>query len=123
MKFTSKEILNSFIADVKSKNYTNDQLVKKYNFNGIQDFYQTTGNLRRRGKLPKTKLSEAISKYWAKKKEGKTTETKSVKKDRTNISIAEYRTVYFKDFSVQIHKKAMARLVVDQNNNLHILNG
>jgi hypothetical protein len=48
--------------------------------------------------------------------------TDSVTTEVTNKPVTDYRTVYFKDFSVQIHKRAMARLVVDHNNNLHILN-
>ena len=125
MKFPIKEVRNNFIADYKSGNFTADQLVKKYKFAHRQDYYTTCSEFRQKGLLPPSKLSESIKKYWAEKKatEGTTKKASPVQTQITKSQpVTDYRTVYFKDFSVQIHKKAMARLVVDHNNNLHILN-
>lgn len=120
MKFTIPQVRENFIKDCMSGNFKTDDLVKKYKFANAQDYYLTTSKFRKQGILPKSKLSESIKKYWAKKKAGQQAPVKtSTTKDQP---ITDYRTVYFKDFTVQIHKKAMARLVVDHNNNLHILN-
>ena len=121
MKFSIPQVRENFITDYTSAKLSTDELISKYKFSSRQDLYQTTCELRKAGLLPKTTLSEAISKYYAKKK--KTSVDHSIKTSSyTNQPATEYRTVYFKDFTVQIHKKAMARLVVDYNNNIHILN-
>lgn len=120
MKFPVAQVRENFIKDCMSGNFKTQELVKKYKFPSSQDYYLTTSMLRKKGLLPKSKLSESIKKYWAKKKaEQQAPVQTTITKDQP---IADYRTVYFKDFTVQIHKKAMARLVVDHNNNLHILN-
>jgi hypothetical protein len=123
MKFVIASIKENFINDYKSGKLKSKQLVEKYKFASIHDFYMTVSNFRKEGLLPETTLSKSIKAYY------KTKETNAVKTNndvRTindrSTPLADYRTVYFKDFTVQIHKKAMARLVVDHNNNLHILN-
>ena len=116
----SSTLEKQFCADYQSGKYSGAQLVKKYSFNNTQDVYQYTTTLRKRGLIPESKLSKSIKDYYQKKKEGTYSTISSSKS--TNTPVVDYRTVYFKDFTVQIHKKAMARLVVDHNNNLHILN-
>lgn len=125
MTFSSKESQNKFIADYNSKKFTTNELVKKYGFLNNQDLYGTLTTLRKQKLVPESKLSMSIKNYYKNKisnSSNKTAETKTKSVKDSNTPISEYRTVYFKDFSVQIHKKAMARLVVDHNNNLHILN-
>lgn len=117
MVFTSQETKNSFIKDHASKQYTTKQLVKNYKFASTQDLYQTVSTLRKEGLIPKTAFSDAISRYWKEKKKKQQSNEKV-----SDSSVKEYRTVYFKDFTVQIHKKSMARLVVDGNSDIHILN-
>jgi hypothetical protein len=120
MKFPVAQVRENFIKDCMSGNFKTQELIKKYKFPNAQDYYLTTSMLRKKGLLPKSKLSESIKKYWAKKKaETQAPIQTKVTKDQP---LSDFRTVYFKDFTVQIHKKAMARLVVDHNNNLHILN-
>lgn len=121
MQFPIPQVRENFINDFKSGKFTTAQLVKKYKFAHRQDYYTTTSSLREKGLLPQSKLSESIKKYWADKKANKT-EAPVQTKITKDQPIVDYRTIYFKDFTVQIHKKTMARLVVDHNNNLHILN-
>ena len=122
MHFRIESVKTNFLNDYKSKKLKSTDLVKKYSFKNRQDLYQTISDLRKEGLLPESKLSTAIKSYYKNKKDIKPTTTANIStKDRT-APIVDYRTVYFKDFTVQIHKKSMARLVVDQHANLHILN-
>jgi hypothetical protein len=121
----SQENRKQFIQDYKSGSFKTPQLVKKYKFKHAQEFYQVVCDLRKSNLLPVSSLSESKKKAWETRKANKANmikTTDSVTTEVTNKPVTDYRTVYFKDFSVQIHKKAMARLVVDHNNNLHILN-
>jgi len=111
MKFTNEETKKAFVADYNSKKFKSKLLIKKYNFSNSPQLYGTITALRKEKLIPASKLSLSLKRYY---------DNKNIRK--ANSPIAEYRTVYFRDFSVQIHKKAMARLVVDHNNNLHILN-
>lgn len=119
MKFAIPSVKENFINDYKSNKFTTKKLVQKYKFKNEQDVYMTVSNLRKEGLLPETNLSKSIKAYFERKQN--TNKSIDTIKDR-NTPVVDYRTVYFKDFTVQIHKKTMARLVVDQNNNLHILN-
>ena len=117
----------NLIADIKSKTLSQQQIIQKYGMKDRTELHATTRKLRIQGLIPPSSHSERMKKAWATRKENGTTHTtKGMKFSKTTESssspILDYRTVYFKDFTVQIHKKAMARLVVDHNNNLHILN-
>ena len=111
------------INDIKSEKYKNTVLIDKYKMTSAA-FYSLTTKLRSKGLIPESIMSEKLKNAFAGR--NSSTTDNSVKKpkssDKVNVTINEFRTVYFKDFSVQIHKKALARLVVDQHNNLHILN-
>jgi hypothetical protein len=125
MKFLIQSVKENFISDYKSKKFSAKQLTQKYKFKNPHDVYMTVSTLRKEGLLPETALSKSIKQYYKSKKVVDVNITDLIPntvKDK-NTPVIEYRTVYFKDFTVQIHKKTMARLVVDQNNNLHILNG
>ena len=76
--------------------------------------YNTDTATRKTGVLPKRKHKTA-------KKVVKPVMTQTKTVDNT-ASINNFRTVFFQDFSVQIHKKANSRVVLDENNNVHILN-
>lgn len=109
------------INDIKSNKYKNVTLIEKYKMT-TANFYSLTQNLRKKGLIPASAWSEKLKSAFSAKT---TTADTSVKKENSNgvkVTFNEYRTVFFKDFSVQIHKKALAKLVVDQHNNLHILN-
>ena len=111
-----KGVQTAFVADIKAGVKTND-LVKKYNFPNVRELYYTVYYLRKTGVLPKRKSKTAK----LAKPAVKTVATKT--KDNTALtSENQFRTVYFQDFSVQIHKNSNSRLVVDQNNNIYILN-
>lgn len=114
--------LQKLINDIKSKKYKNTVLIEKYGMTS-PNFYSLTQSLRKKGLIPSSVMSEKLKNAFASRNTATTDDTvKKVKSEKITGSIAEYRTVYFKDFSVQIHKKALAKLVVDQHNNLHILN-
>ena len=119
MKFVIPSVKENFVNDYKSNKYTTKKLITKYKFKSTQDYYCTVSFLRKEGLLPETTLSKSIKAYYDRKQKGTTTVNTVTTR---NTPVVDYRTVYFKDFTVQIHKKTMARLVVDQNNNLHILN-
>jgi hypothetical protein len=124
MRFAIQSVKENFIKDYKSNKFTAKQLATKYKFRNIHDVYMTVSTFRKEGLLPESKLSQSIKEYYKNKKTAEVNITDLIPntvKDR-NTPVVEYRTVYFKDFTVQIHKKTMARLVVDHNNNLHILN-
>jgi len=125
------------ITDIKSKNFSDEEIVQKYGMKNNRELHTTTRKLRVRGLLPRSLHAERGLKAWAtRRKNGTTHTTKGMKYSKitdtsinTKVSksnsapLTDYRTLYFgKDFLLQIHKKAMARLVVDHNNNLHILN-
>jgi hypothetical protein len=111
-----KGVQTAFVADIKAGLKTNE-LVKKYNFPNVRELYYTVYYLRKTGVLPKRKSKTAkLVKPVVKTAVNKT-------KDKTAMtSDNQFRTVYFQDFSVQIHKNSNSRLVVDQNNNIYILN-
>jgi len=125
------------ITDIKSKNFSDEEIVQKYGMKNNRELHTTTRKLRVRGLLPRSLHAERGLKAWATRRKNATTHTtKGMKYSKitdtsinTKVSksnsapLTDYRTLYFgKDFLLQIHKKAMARLVVDHNNNLHILN-
>lgn len=126
----------NLVTDIKSKNFSDEQIIQKYGMKNNAELHTTSRKLRVRGLLPPSIHAERGLKAWAtRRKNGTTHTTKGMKYNKTTDTsvntqvsksnstlVTDYRTVYFKDFSVQIHKKAMARLVVDHNNNLHILN-
>ena len=111
-----KGVQTAFVADIKAGVKTNE-LVKKYNFPNVRELYYTVYYLRKTGVLPKRKSKTAK----LAKPAVKTVATKT--KDKTAMtSDNQFRTVYFQDFSVQIHKNAKSKVIVDQNNNIHIVN-
>lgn len=126
----SQENQKQFIKDYKSGMKTSE-LTKKYKVSNDAYTYQLIWQLRKQNLLPakaekktvetpKSYQSDSRKKAWETRRANLANTDK--KTEVTNKPVSDYRTVYFKDFSVQIHKKAMARLVVDHNNNLHILN-
>jgi hypothetical protein len=125
----SQEQQKQFIKDYKS-GVKVSELTKKYKVSNDAYTYNMIYNLRKLNLIPAAKKSsvdhaERMKKAWETRKANKANmikTTDNVTTEVTNKPVTDYRTVYFKDFSVQIHKKAMARLVVDHNNNLHILN-
>ena len=108
-----KGVQTAFVADIKAGVKT-EVLVSKYGFPNRGKLYQTMYYLRKTGVLPKRKHKTA-------KKVVKPVMTQSKTVDNTT-SVNNFRTVFFQDFSVQIHKKANSRVVLDENNNVHILN-
>lgn len=108
-----KGVQTAFVADIKAGVKTSD-LVSKYGFPNRRELYYTVYYLRKTGVLPKRKYKTA-------KKAVKPVITESKTVDNTK-SINNFRTVYFQDFSVQIHKNANSRVVLDENNNIHIVN-
>ena len=108
-----KGVQTAFVADIKAGVKTSE-LVTKYNFPNVRELYYTVYYLRKTGVLPKRKHKTA-------KKVVKPVMTQTKTVDNT-ASINNFRTVFFQDFSVQIHKKANSRVVLDENNNVHILN-
>ena len=108
-----KGVQTAFVADIKAGVKT-EVLVSKYGFPNRNKLYQTMYYLRKTGVLPKRKHKTA-------KKVVKPVMTQTKTVDNT-ASINNFRTVFFQDFSVQIHKKANSRVVLDENNNVHILN-
>lgn len=113
-----KGVQTAFVADIKAGVKTNE-LVTKYGFPNRRELYYTVYYLRKTGVLPKRKYK--VAKSVNVKPTVKTTAVKT--KDNTALtSENQFRTVYFQDFSVQIHKNSNSRLVVDQNNNIYILN-
>lgn len=105
-----KGVQTAFVADIKAGVKTNE-LVTKYGFPNRRELYYTVYYLRKTGVLPKRKN---------KLKNSNTVKASNIKQDAKTVN--EFRTVYFQDFSVQIHKNNKSRVVVDANNNLHILN-
>ena len=113
-----KGVQTAFVADIKAGVKTNE-LVTKYGFPNRRELYYTVYYLRKTGVLPKRKYK--VAKSVNIKPTVKPTAVKT--KDNTALtSENQFRTVYFQDFSVQIHKNSNSRLVVDQNNNIYILN-
>ena len=119
-----KGVQTAFIADIKAGVKTSD-LVTKYGFPNRGKLYQTMYYLRKTGVLPKRKHTKAKKATVVMKPvsltQFKTVMAESKKVDNT-ASLNNFRTVYLQDFSIQIHKKANSRVVVDENNNIHILN-
>lgn len=111
-----KGVQTAFVADIKAGVKTSE-LVSKYNFPNRRELYYTVYYLRKTGVLPKRKYKTTkLAKPAVKKVVTKT-------KDKTTMtSDNQFRTVYFQDFSVQIHKNSNSRVVVDQNDNIYILN-
>lgn len=117
----SQEKQKQFVNDYKSGMKTSD-LTKKYSITNNQYTYQLIYKLKQKGLIHKvTDHSTTMKKAWETRRANLSNGEKK-SEAVTNKPLTDYRTVYFKDFTVQIHKKAMARLVVDHNNNLHILN-
>jgi hypothetical protein len=118
-----KGVQTAFIADIKAGVKTSD-LVTKYGFPNRGKLYQTMYYLRKTGVLPKRKHNTAKKATAVAKplsfKLFKTVMPESKTVDNTKST--NFRTVYLQDFSIQIHKKANSRVVVDENNNIHILN-
>jgi hypothetical protein len=108
-----KGVQTAFVADIKAGVKTSE-LVSKYGFPNRGKLYQTMYYLRKTGVLPKRKHKAA-------KKAVKPVMTQSKTVDNTK-SVSNFRTVYFQDFSLQIHKNANSRVVLDENNNIHIVN-
>ena len=108
-----KGVQTAFVADIKAGMKTNE-LISKYNFPNRRELYYTVYYLRKTGALPKRKTK-------ASKKLAKPVSTQPKTVDNTK-SVNNFRTVYFQDFSVQIHKNANSRVVLDENNNIHIIN-
>ena len=119
-----KGVQKAFVADIKAGVKTNE-LVTKYGFPNRGKLYQTMYYLRKTGVLPKRKHKTAKKVNPVMKpvslKQFKTVMPESKTVDNTK-STNNFRTVYLQDFSIQIHKKANSRVVVDENNNVHILN-
>jgi hypothetical protein len=108
-----KGVQTAFVADIKAGVKTNE-LVTKYGFPNRRELYYTVYYLRKTGVLPKRKYKTV-----------KTVKSKPVavaQPKQVATTANDFRTVYFQDFSVQIHKNANSRVVVDQNNNIYILN-
>jgi len=118
-----KGVQTAFVADIKAGVKTSD-LVTKYGFPNRGKLYQTMYYLRKTGVLPKRKHNTAKKVSPVMKpvslKQFKTVMPESKTVDNTKST--NFRTVYLQDFSIQIHKKANSRVVVDENNNIHILN-
>ena len=108
-----KGVQTAFVADIKAGVKTSE-LVTKYGFPNRRELYYTVYYLRKTGVLPKRKSKTA---KLAKSKPVAVAQPKQV-----TTKANDFRTVYFQDFSVQIHKNANSRVVVDQNNNIYILN-
>lgn len=119
-----KGVQTAFVADIKAGVKT-EVLVSKYGFPNRGKLYQTMYYLRKTGVLPKRKHKTAKKATTVAKplsfKLFKTVMPESKTVDNT-VSINNFRTVFLQDFSIQIHKKANSRVVVDENNNIHILN-
>lgn len=108
-----KGVQTAFVADIKAGVKTSE-LVTKYNFPNVRELYYTVYYLRKTGVLPKRKYKTVKS---VKSKPAIVAQPKQA------ITTAnDFRTVYFQDFSVQIHKNAKSKVIVDQNNNIHIVN-
>jgi hypothetical protein len=118
-----KGVQTAFVADIKAGVKT-EVLVSKYGFANRGKLYQTMYYLRKTGVLPKRKYKTAKKISPVMKpvslKQFKTVMPESKTVDNTKST--NFRTVYLQDFSIQIHKKANSRLVVDENNNVYILN-
>ena len=118
----TQEKRTELIKDCQTGNFKVKQLVKKYNLSPAY-VYQFKSKLKDKTVAKTLNISEAMKRAWVTRRANAANANKEVKiEEITNRPVADYRTVYFKDFSVQIHKKALARLVVDHRNNLHILN-
>ena len=109
MSHLLRKVKTAFINDFKN-GMTTKQLAEKYNFPNERRIHYTVYYLRKKGLIPQPKF----------KKSNKV--QKTVKKQENNTIVNEFRTVYFQDFSIQLHKNANSRVVVDKNNNIHILN-
>lgn len=111
-----KGVQTAFVADIKAGVKTSE-LVTKYGFPNRRELYYTVYYLRKTGVLPKRKSKKTVSS----KSIATVKSVKAVSKDVTHTS-NNFRTVYFQDFSVQIHKNSNSRVVLDENNNIHIVN-
>ena len=120
-RFTAQE-LKDFIIDVNSEKLTQKELISKYNLRTLEAFKQRIKRLKSECLVTKTPGKDDLSairlKAWVTRKKNI-----AIKNEITASSQplkVEYRTVFFKDFTIQIHKKSMAKLVIDQNNNIHL---
>jgi hypothetical protein len=118
----TQEKKTELIKEFQAGNFKTKQLAKKYNLTTAY-IYQIASRLKKQNQATKTDISASRKKAWETRRANAANTEKTAKAiEVTNRPVSDYRTVYFKDFSVQIHKKALARLVVDHRNNLHILN-
>lgn len=103
-----RKVKTAFINDFKSGMSTKD-LVSKYNFPSERSLHYMVYYFRKKGLIPQPQF-----------KSSRKVKKATVKQD--NNVVNEFRTVFFQDFSIQLHKNANSRVVVDKNNNVHILN-
>jgi hypothetical protein len=120
-RFTNQE-LKSFIIDVNSEKLNQKELMSKYNLRTVEALKQRIKRLKADGLVTitpaKDELSASRLKAWVTRR--KNMATKNETTSSSQPLKVEYRTVFFKDFTIQIHKKSMAKLVIDQNNNIHL---
>lgn len=114
-----RKVKTAFINDFKSGMKTKD-LVSKYNFPSERAVHYMVYYFRKKGLLPKVKSKNPSVKTIKAVKASKMVETTTTTEKATKVN--DFKTVFFQGLTVQIHNDVTSRVVVDKNNNIHILN-
>lgn len=126
-------ILNekAFLEDFKSKKLTSDQMVDKYNLTGRTMLYNKICKYRKDGLLPKSHVSNIISKAMREKHANKAT-VRSEAGYKAAITRAEnklinaapqYRSIFFPGgFTIQVEKQSLNRIVLHKDGSVTVVN-
>jgi hypothetical protein len=118
----------SFIKDLNEKKLSVADLIKKYNFRDQEHYKNCRQLLVRKGLLQASRATfnhqkDSRIKAWETRKanQAKLKEAQSPVVNVKNSPVSDYRTIFFEDFSIKMHKKSMTNILIDKDHNVHVL--